>query len=316
MNVPTSPNALPVRLERTMLFVPATRWPVIEKAVASSADAVCIDLEDSVATDQKAASRSNVVRAFKESDFGRRIRIFRINDVEGPFGYRDLIEVVEAAGERIDAVMVPKVNSRDEIVFVDKLLSQIELRCGFERRIGIEAQIESAAGFLNLREIAASSSRLEALIFGPGDYAASMCMPSLGIGEFDRRDDSYLGHRWHAPMHMMLAAARANGLRCIDGPYGAYEDDAGLERLCRIAHAMGFDGKQCIHPKQLPIVNSLFSPSEEQVAQAQAIVEAYQKAIAGKQGVIGLNGKMIDAANVRIAQVTLEKRRLIKRKDS
>jgi len=298
-----------------MLFVPATRWPVIEKAVASAADAVCIDLEDSVAADQKASSRSNVIRAFQELNFGPRIRIFRMNEVDGPFGYRDLIEVAEAAGAQVDVVMVPKVNSRDDVVFVDKLLSQIELRCGFERRVGIEAQIESAAGFLNVREIASSSSRLEALIFGPGDYAASLRMPSLGIDEFDRRDDSYFGHRWHAPMHAILAAARANGLRCIDGPYGAYEDDAGLERLCHTAHAMGFDGKQCVHPKQLPTVNSLFSPSQEQIAQAQAVVDTYQKAIAQNQGVIGLNGKMIDAANVRIAEVTLEKSRLIKRKD-
>jgi citrate lyase beta subunit len=316
MNSASSPNAIAMRLERTMLFVPATRWPVIEKAVASAADAVCIDLEDSVAPDQKATSRANVIRAFQELDFGERIRIFRMNEVDGPFGYRDLIEVVEAAGEHIDAVMVPKVNSSNDVVFVDKLLSQIELCCGLKRRIGIEVQIETAAGFLNVRELAASSTRVEALIFGPGDYAASLRMPSLGIGEFDQRDDSYLGHRWHTPMHVILAAARANGLRCIDGPYGAYEDREGLERLCRIARAMGFDGKQCIHPKQLPIVNSEFSPPDEEIARAQAIVDAYQSAVAENQGVVGLKGKMIDAANVRIAQVTLEKDRLIRRKGS
>jgi citrate lyase beta subunit len=315
VNTRSSPT-LPMRLERTMLFVPAARWPIIEKAVASTADAVCIDLEDSVAADQKAASRVNVVRAFKQLDFGQRIRLFRMNEVEGPFGYRDLIEVVEAAGEHIDAVMVPKVNSSSDLIFVDKLLSQIERYCGLNREIGIEVQIETAAGFLNLREIAACSARLEALIFGPGDYAASLRMPVLGIGEFDSRDDGYLGHRWHAPMHAIVAAARANGLRCIDGPYGAYEDSEGLERLCRIAHAMGFDGKQCIHPKQLPVVNLAFSPAEEQIGRAQAIVEAYQKAVAERQGVIGLSGKMIDAANVRMAQVTLEKSRLIKRKGS
>src|SRR5215472_14374764 len=154
MNLPTSPHAVPVRLERTMLFVSATRWPVIEKAVASSADAVCIDLEDSVAAEQKASSRANIVRAFRDLNFGPRIRIFRINEVDGPFAYRDLIEVIEAVGEHIDAVMVPKVNSTDDVVFVDKLLSQIELCCGFNRRIGIEVQIETAAGLLNVREIA------------------------------------------------------------------------------------------------------------------------------------------------------------------
>jgi citrate lyase beta subunit len=178
-------------------------------------------------------------------------------------------------------------------------------------RIGIEAQVETAAGYLYAREIAESSSRLEALIFGAGDYAASMRMPSAAIGERDEHDEAYPGHRWHAVMHTIVAAARANGLRCMDGPYAGYTDTAGLERACRIAQALGFDGKQCIHPSQLTTVNAAFTPSQAEVAKAAAIVEAYDKAVAAGQGAATHDGRMIDAANVRMARTTLERQRLI-----
>ena len=304
-------NTPPIRLQRSMLFVPAARWQVIEKAAVSAADAVCIDLEDSVASSEKASSRANVIRAFQTLDFGRRTRTFRINDLETPFAYRDLIEVVEESGSRIDLVMVPKVNSPADVLFVDKLLTQIEAHCGLTRRIGIEAQIETAAAFLAIREIAQSSPRLECLIFGPGDYAASMRMPSAGIGEFDQHDELYPGHRWHAVMHAIVAGARANGLRCMDGPYTAYQDPAGLDRSCRIARAMGFDGKQCIHPNQLLTTNAIFTPTAEETAHAEGVVAAYEQAVAEKRGVVTLDGKMVDAANVRMAQTILHQQRLI-----
>jgi citrate lyase subunit beta/citryl-CoA lyase len=311
MRSQTNSINVPIRLERSMLFVPAARLEIIEKASRTVADSVCIDLEDSVAIDQKAASRTNVARAFKELEFGSRIRMFRINALDTPFAYRDLIEVVEAAGDKIDLVMLPKVNSPDDVIFVDKLLGHIEAHSGFDRRIGIEVQVETAAGFLNVREIAQSSARLEALIFGPGDYAASMQMPAAGIGEFDAHDEMYPGHRWHAVMHAIVAAARANGLRCMDGPIADYQDLAGLEHSCRISRSLGFDGKQCIHPAQLPVVNAVFTPSPEETTHAEQIMHAYEQALNGKRGVIGVNGKMIDAANVRIAQTILERQRLI-----
>jgi citrate lyase subunit beta/citryl-CoA lyase len=304
-------NDIPVRLERSMLFVPAAVMSVIEKAARSAADAVCIDLEDSVALDQKAASRANVARAFNGLDFGGRLRMFRINALDTPFAYRDLIEVVEGAGKNIDLIMLPKVDSPDDVVFLDKLLGQIEANCGFENKIGIEAQIETAAGFLNIRKIAQSSSRLEALIFGPGDYAASMQMPAAGIGEFDAHDELYPGHRWHAVMHTIVAAARASGLRCIDGPVADYKDLAGLERSCKISRSLGFDGKQCVHPAQLPIANAVFTPSPEEKAHAEEVVRAYEQAKSNGRGVVGVKGKMIDAASVRIAQTILERQRLI-----
>jgi citrate lyase beta subunit len=305
--------SVPTRLTRSMLFVPASRPEMIPKAAASEADAVCIDLEDSVVPDEKAASRNHVVGALHEQDFGNRVRIVRINALDTPFAYRDLVQVIEDAGDRVDIVMVPKVGSAGDIAFVDRLLSQIEAYRGFARRIGIEAQIESAQGFLYVREIASASSRLEALIFGPGDYAASMRMPSSAIGEFDENDDLYPGHRWHTVMHTIVAAARANGLRCMDGPYAAYKNTAGLDRSCLIARALGYDGKQCIHPSQLATVNSVFSPSEEEVTKASAIVQAYEASVAAGQGAATYDGRMIDAVSLRMAQTTLERRRLIER---
>ena len=296
-----------MRRERSMLFVPATRWPMIAKAAASAADAVCIDLEDSVPAGDKEASRANVIRAFTELDFGSRARMFRMNAVDTPYAYRDVVEVVEAVGDRLDLVMTPKVGSPAQVQFVDTLLTQIELRQGFTRRVGIEAQIETAVGFVWIREIAQVSNRLEALIFGAGDYAASMGMPAAGIGTFDENDALYPGHRWHAPMHAIVASARANGLRAIDGPYSDYADIAGFERASRIARTMGFDGKQCIHPSQLATANSVFTPTDAEIAHARRVIEAYDAGAAAGRGAVSLDGKMVDEANVRMARMVLNR---------
>ncbi len=295
------------RLERSMLYVPASRPNMIEKAAASDADAVCIDLEDAVTVDEKPASRANVVRAFRELDFGRKLKAFRINGLDTPFAYRDLIEVVEEVGDRIDVVMMPKAHLPQDVRFVCMLLTQIEHARGFTRQIGLEVQIESAKGFLWVREIAEASPRLQALIFGPGDYSATMRMPVANIGELDENDHLYPGHRWHAVMHAVVAAARANGLRAIDGPYAGYRDTSGLERSSRIARVMGFDGKQCIHPSQLSVVNEIFSPSAEEVARAKVVVDAYEEAAKTGRGAIGKDGKMIDYANIRMAKALLKK---------
>ena len=291
-----------------MLYVPASRPNMIEKAAASEADAVCIDLEDAVAIDEKPASRANVVTALRELDFGRKLRAFRANGLDTPFAYRDLIDVVEGAGDRLDLVLLPKANAPGDVAFVDVLLTQIEASRGFPvGRIAIEAQIESAKGFLWAREIAQASPRLEALIFGPGDYSATMQMPVANIGELDENDRMYPGHRWHAVMHTVVAAARAYGLRAIDGPFAGYTDTAGLEHACRIARAMGFDGKQCIHPAQIAIVNRAFEPTAEEIARARAVVAAYDAAAQSGRGAVGHDGKMIDYANIRMAQALLRK---------
>ena len=297
----------PERYIRSMLFVPGSRPAMIAKAAASAADAVCLDLEDSVLPDEKAASRGNVVRALREIDFGPRVRIVRINSLDTEYADRDLMDVLEGAADLVDVVMIPKAGSAADVAFVDNVLARIEDARGLTRRIGIEAQIESAAGFLYVREIASASSRLEGLVFGPGDFAASMQMPATAIGELDAHDAAYPGHRYHAVMLTIVAAARANGLRCMDGPYAGYTDTAGLVRACQIAVALGFDGKQCIHPGQLATVNAAFSPSEEEVARASALVKAYESAIAEGRGAASYQGRMIDAASLRMAQVILRR---------
>jgi citrate lyase subunit beta/citryl-CoA lyase len=296
-----------MRAERSTLFVPGTRPDMMVKAASSAADAVCLDLEDSVTPADKATARGHVVRALRELDFGGRARLVRMNPVDTPCAYRDLVDVVERAGMHLDAVMLPKAGSARDVWFVDTLLAQLEGHLGLEVPLAIEAQIESAAGFVNVREIAGASPRLRALVFGPGDFAASMRMPSSGIGEFDASDALYPGHRWHGVMLALVAAARTNGLRAIDGPYGQFKDVEGFVRSCQIARAMGFDGKQCIHPSQLATVNDVFSPSAGEVAHARAVVKAVADAAAAGQGAATHDGKMIDAASLRMARTILDR---------
>src|SRR5688500_14972807 len=295
------------RSVRSMLFVPGSRPDMMAKAAASQADAVCLDLEDSVTPDEKPASRRHVVKALVELDFGARVRLVRINALDTPFAYRDLVDVVEGAGARLDALMVPKVGSARGAWFVDTMLAQLEAHTGRTAPIGIEAQIESAAGYVALKAIGSAAPRLLSLIFGPGDFAASMRMPSTGIGEFDANDDLYPGHRWHAVMLAIVAAARANGLRAVDGPYGQYKDAAGFERSCRIARSLGFDGKQCIHPSQLGTANAVFSPTDAELSAAAALVEAFDAAVAARQGAATHAGRMIDAASLRMARTILDR---------
>ena len=299
------------RLTRNTLYVPASRPDMIEKAAKSATDAVCIDLEDSIPSNKKEESRKNVIDALLNIEFGHRLRMFRINGIDTHFAYSDIIDVVETAGQNIDLIMIPKAQKAHDIQFVDTLLTQIEAHKGIPHRIGIEAQIETASGFLGIRKIAQSSSRLESLIFGSGDYAASMRMPMDNIGMFDANDELYPGHRFHAPMHAIVAAARTNGLRCMDTPYADFKDDEGFEQACRIALAMGFDGKQCIHPSQLEITNHVFAPSPEELTWAREVEAAYEQSSKEGVGVISLNGKMIDAANLRMAQTTLQKQQAI-----
>jgi citrate lyase beta subunit len=293
----------------SMLFVPGSRPEMIAKAATSAADAVCIDLEDAVAPAEKPAARGHAVQALRTLDFGRRTRVLRINAVDTPFAYRDLVDVIEAAGDRVDTVMLPKASSADDIRFVATMLDQLEQHVGLERRIGIEAQIETAGGFIHIAAIASASPRLRTLIFGQGDYSASMRMPAASIGERDEHDELYPGHRYHAVMHAIVAAARANGLGCLDGPYAVYKDAEGLERACRMARALGFDGKQCIHPAQVAVVAKVFAPTAAETAHAEGVVAAYDAAIAAGAGSVSYQGKMIDAASVRMARALLARRR-------
>ena len=297
------------RLERSVLIVPGSNPAMIAKAAAAQTDAVCIDLEDAVALEAKAEARGHAVHALNNFDFGGKLRLVRINGLDTPFVYRDLVEVGEGAGANLDLIVVPKVNGRDEVRFVDSFLSQIEVACGLTRPIGIEALIETAAGVLNIREIVTASPRLEALIYGSGDYAASLGMPMETIGGYDANDALYPGHRWHHVMHSLVGAARAHGLRAIDGPFAGIRDPAELERTAKIGRAMGFDGKWCIHPSQPPVVDAVFSPSPAEIARASDVMAAYDAATAAGTGAISVGGRMVDAANLRMCRDTLARAR-------
>ena len=296
---------IPARLERSTLIVPASNPAMIAKAAAAQADAVCIDCEDAVAPDSKADARGHAVHALTTLDFGGKLRLVRINGLDTPFAYRDLVDIVEGAGAHLDRIVVPKVGGRDEVRFVSTLLAQIETACGLKSPIGIEALIETAAGVLNIHEIVAADPRLQALIYGSGDYAASMGMPMETIGGFDAYDALYPGHRWHHVMHTLVVAARAHGLRAIDGPFADFRDPPQLERTARIARAMGFDGKWCIHPNQPAVVDAVFSPTPDETAFAREVTEAYEAAVAQGRGAISVRGKMIDAANLRMCRDVL-----------
>lgn len=296
----------PFRLERSVLVVPASNPKMIGKAAASEADAVCLDCEDAVAPGLKAEARANVVTALNTLDFGGKVRQVRINGLDTPFAYRDLVEIAEGAGANLDLVVLPKAGCREDILFVASLLDQIEMAAGSKpHRTGIAALIETAAGMANIQAIAAAGPRLESLIFGSGDFAASMQMPLETIGGADGNDALYPGHRWHFALQSIVVAARANGLRAIDGPYADFRDGAGLERFARIGRALGLDGKWCIHPAQPGTVNAVYSPSEAEISQARRVVEAYGEAQAAGTGAIAVDGKMVDAANLKMCRQVL-----------
>ena len=278
-----------------------------EKALVSAADAVFLDLEDAVVPDEKADARGKIVRALKELDWRNRLTLYRANALDTPYFYGDVIEIVEGAGERLDALMVPKIQRPEDLHVVATLLYQIELSVGLEPGgIKIEAQLESAEGLVNVDGIARATQRLTALHFGPGDYAASVRMPQRTIGTIDEWDEVYPGHRFHYAMHRIVVAARAAGLRAVDGPVADHRDEEGLRESCLAARSLGFDGKWCIHPAQIETVNDVFSPTEEEVEWARKVVQAYEEANAAGRGAISVDGQMIDAASVKMARNTLD----------
>jgi citrate lyase subunit beta/citryl-CoA lyase len=293
-----------MKAARSLLAVPATRRKMVEKALASDADAVFLDLEDAVAPEGKAAARGDVVSALKELDWHGRPGLYRANALDTSYFYRDLIEVVEEAGDSLDAIMVPKVNRPEDLHAVSMLLSQLELEKG---KIKLEAQIESAEGLTNVDSIASATSRLEALHFGPGDFAASVSMPQTSIGVMDEWDDVYPGHRFHYAMQRIVVAARAAGVRVLDGPVADYSDEEGLRRSCMIARSLGFDGKWCIHPAQIAVVNETFSPTDREAEWAKKVVAAYEEANATGSGSVSVDGHMVDAASIKLARNTLGK---------
>lgn len=304
MDAPVEFAAL--RPRRSELAVPAGNRRFVDKALASDAELVFLDLEDGVAPDARPDARRAAIAALTRDDWGARWRAVRVNATTTPWFYEDLIAVVEAAGARLDLVIVPKVEQPGDVYMTARLLEQIEARHGYGRPIAIEAQIETARGLAQVEAIAAASRRLDALCFGPGDFAASIGAPVLEIGG---EAAGYPGHLWHAALSRIVVAARAYGLQAIDGPYGAFRDTAGLERSALLARALGCDGKWAIHPDQLAPINAAFAPSAAELERAGAIVERYRRAtqVEGR-GAVGLDGELIDAASLRMAQRMLRMR--------
>jgi citrate lyase subunit beta/citryl-CoA lyase len=287
----------PVRARRTCHAVPGTNKRFLEKAPTLGADEVFLDLEDGAAAEQKQVARAQVIEALKTLDFGAVTVVVRVNATDTPHYYRDLIAVVEQAGQHLDAVMVPKVRSAADVQMTDRLLGQIELAVGLEPgRIGIEAQIEDASGLIACESIAACSPRVETLIFGPGDYSANVGIPVTTIGG---APDGYPGDHLNYVYTRIVLAARAAGIQAIDGPYGRIDDTGGLAARAKIARALGLDGKWTIHPSQIPVVNDLFTPSQGEFERASAMLASLA---AADGGATLFDGEMIDEANRKMAE--------------
>jgi citrate lyase subunit beta/citryl-CoA lyase len=295
-----------MRLRRSQLSVPGISEKMIAKAAASDADHVFLDLEDAVAPSAKPAARKTIVEALNALDWGRKVRCVRINDVTTPWCFEDVIEVVEGAGGKLDTLMLTKATRAADVQFVDLLLGQLEAKLKLERRIGLEVLIEEAAGLQNVEAIAGASPRLEALIFGMGDYSASQQMNLRGWG-----GDGYPGDIFHYPRFRIAMAARAAGLDPVDGPFANFRNEEAYRREARYAHMLGFVGKWAIHPAQIAPALEIFSPPAEEVVRARELAAAYDKALAEGVGSVNVNGTMVDAASIRIIMNTVRTAELI-----
>jgi len=311
------------RLNRSELAVPGSNPKLFEKAAGSSADVVFLDLEDAVAPDEKAQARKNVIPAINEIDWGGKTLSLRINGLDTHYMYRDVVDVLEQTGERLDLIMIPKVGTPSDVYAVDMLVTQIETAKRRKKRIGFELIIETALGMQNVEAIAAASPRLESLHFGVADYAASTRARTTNIGgpnpdyavltdpDAAGKRAVHWGDMWHYAIARIVVAARANGLRPIDGPFGDFQDADGFRAQARRAAVLGCEGKWAIHPGQIALANEVFSPGEAEVKRAQRILEAMAQAQKEGKGAVSLDGRMIDIASIRQAQVLVEKARQI-----
>ena len=292
---------------RSILSVPGHVGKMHLKARNSAADVVMFDLEDSVPGDQKQAARGQVIQSLITLDWHDKTVAIRCNAIDTPFAYRDLVEIVEHAGHLLNAVVVPKVNHPGDIHFVHRLLEGIEMDKQGSNRIGIEASIESAAGLEKVSRIARASNRMISLVFGIADYAASVGARTASVsGHGDEDPEDYTGHRWHFPLSRIIMAAKANGLLVMDAPYGNFKDLEGLRRSASMASALGCDGKWVIHPEQIDVVNTVFSPSPEAVERARMVMEAHDAAAKSGRGAVSLGGNMVDNATIRLARQVWE----------
>jgi malyl-CoA/(S)-citramalyl-CoA lyase len=288
---------------RSNLSVPGHRKKMHLKALGSSADVVMFDLEDSVPPEQKELARKTIIKTLGEiKDISKTISV-RINSVDTPFAFKDIIEVVGAAGNIIDAIVIPKVNHPGDIHFASRLLDGIEMDQNIKAKIQIEACIETAKGLEQVSKIALASSRIKSLVFGIADYSASIGVRLTSVsGHGEREEDIYPGHRWHYPLSRMVMAAKANDLLAIDAPYGDFKNISGLEHSAKMASAIGCDGKWLIHPDQIETVNKVFTPSNEDIQRAKKILDLFKTGGLAKTKAIAIDGKMIDQATFRLAK--------------
>ena len=301
------------RLQRSELAVPGSSPKMFEKALNSNADYIFLDLEDAVSPNDKIPARQNVINALKEINWrekGKTISV-RINSLDTHYMYRDLVEIVEETGDKLDTILVPKAGTASDVYMVDCLLTQIETNKKLKNKIGIECLIETALGMSNIKEIAKSSDRLEALHFGVADYAASLRARTVVIGGLN---PDYPGDQWHHGLSQLVMTCRAYGLRAIDGPFGDFNDPDAYISSAKRAAAIGIEGKWAIHPSQIDLANKVFSPPESEVNKAKRIIEELDKAAKEGKGAAQLDGRMIDAASARMAENIVNIDKLIQSK--
>jgi citrate lyase subunit beta/citryl-CoA lyase len=301
------PPAAP-RLQRSELAVPGSNPGMFEKAAKSDADYIFLDCEDAVIPDDKPQARRNIIQALNDVDWRGKTMSVRINGLDTHYMYRDVVDIVEQAGARLDTILIPKVGTPSDVYVVDCLLTQIETAMELKKRIGIECLIETALGGANVNAIAQSSRRLEALHFGVADYAASLRARTVNIGGLN---PDYPGDQWHTALVNMVTACRAFGLRAIDGPFGDFSDPEGYRLAARRAAALGYEGKWAIHPSQIPLANEIMSPPEAEVNRARRVLAALEEAAKAGKGAAQLDGKMIDAASERMARNIVRQAELI-----
>ncbi len=298
---------------RSILSVPGHVEKMHHKAAQCAADVIMLDMEDSVPADAKEEARKQIIRSLQSIDWGEKTVSVRINSTDTPYAYRDLLEVAEGAGDRLDSIVIPKVNHPGDIHFAGRMLDGIEMNRGFSNCIAIEASIETAIGLDCVSEIAAASPRLITLVFGIADYSASVGARLVSIsGHGEKEEELYPGHRWHFPLSRMVMAAKANGFMAIDAPYGNFKDTEGLKQSAVMSCALGCDGKWAIHPGQIETLNQVFSPSQEDIDRAAKVLSAIEGAEAGGRGAVAVEGRMVDQATVRLAKQLVAQARHLK----
>ena len=309
--------AAPTRPNRCQLFGPGPRPSISEKMAASQADVINLDLEDAVAPDDKAGARKHITQAIGDVDWGRKTLSVRINGLDTPYWYKDVVEVLENCSDRIDQIMIPKVGCAADVYAVDALITAVEAAKGRTKPISIEVIIETAAGIAHVNEIAASSPRLVAMSLGAADFAASMGMQTTGIGGtqenyyMHRDGQKYWSDPWHWAQTAIVAACRTHGVLPVDGPFGDFSDEDGFRAQALRSATLGMVGKWAIHPKQVGLANEVFTPSEEVVTEAREILAAMEEAQKTGSGAAVYMGRLVDIASVRQAEVIVRQAELI-----